>query len=137
MGAILGDVKLGLDADLPALIEAMTRAMNEMIRKAEEELGIASPSRVFQRIGQQTMTGMAQGVFDMMSIPASSAALAMQRMISAPVMQAPTVLQPIVSRRFDIRVDAGGNSITSGMDERTFETRVTSAVNRALRGERR
>lgn len=36
--AILGSLELGLDADIGALLEAMTRAMGEIIQQAEDEL---------------------------------------------------------------------------------------------------
>jgi len=58
---ILGGLKLGLGADLQAVIQAMTRAMQEMIEAAEKELGIASPSKRFAKMGQQALQGFGLG----------------------------------------------------------------------------
>jgi len=59
---ILGGLKLGLGADLSAVIAAMTAAMRQMVRAAQRELGVASPSRVFAQIGEQVMAGFGGGV---------------------------------------------------------------------------
>lgn len=61
-GDILGGITLGLDADIAALLEAMTAAMQAVVETAETELGIASPSRVFAGIGTQIMNGLAEGL---------------------------------------------------------------------------
>jgi len=58
---ILGGLKLGLGADLQGVIQAMTRAMQEMIKAAETELGIASPSKRFAKMGQQALAGFGLG----------------------------------------------------------------------------
>lgn len=67
---ILGGLKLGLQADLPALLEAMTAAMQQLIGAAERELQIASPSRVFQQIGQNIMSALSTGV--LRAVPAAA-----------------------------------------------------------------
>lgn len=59
---ILGGIELGLDADLPALIEAMSNAVGAMVNAANQELQIASPSKVFRRMGEMVIKGMADGV---------------------------------------------------------------------------
>lgn len=59
---ILGGLKLGLEADLPGLIQAMTRAMQGMVEAAQRELGIASPSRVFAEMGRNVMAAFGGGV---------------------------------------------------------------------------
>lgn len=55
---ILGGAKLGLDADVEDIVEAMTRAMQAMIAAAEDELGIASPSKVFAGMMDNVMSSM-------------------------------------------------------------------------------
>lgn len=64
VGQILGGMKLGLDADAGGLLDAMTRAMQELVGRAEAALGIGSPSRVFAGIGRSLMSGLAEGVGD-------------------------------------------------------------------------
>jgi phage-related protein len=71
--AILGGLQLGIDADVLAVTQAMSAAMAEIIQQTEEQLGIASPSRVFQNIGAQLMMGLAQGVRDAEFIPQQAA----------------------------------------------------------------
>jgi hypothetical protein len=44
------------------LIDAMAAAMEAIIKQAETELGIASPSSVFQKIGGAIREGLAIGI---------------------------------------------------------------------------
>lgn len=69
---ILGGLQLGIDADLGQVIQAMTRAMQALIGQAEEELGIASPSKIFERMGQQLMSGLARGIVESASLPTNA-----------------------------------------------------------------
>jgi len=59
---ILGGLELGLNADLPGLIQAMTAAMQQMIAAAQAELGMHSPSRVFEAMGENMMRALGGGV---------------------------------------------------------------------------
>ena len=68
--SILDGLELGLDANMSDIIAAMTAAVQELITKTEEELGIASPSKVFRDIGQNIMRGMALGIADHKSLDA-------------------------------------------------------------------
>jgi hypothetical protein len=61
-GAILGGLELGLDADANGVMQAMTRAVQAMIEQAENELGIASPSKVFAGIGENVTAGLVRGI---------------------------------------------------------------------------
>jgi hypothetical protein len=61
---ILRGLTLGIGADAGALMDAMRRALEEMIRAAEQELGIASPSSVFRNIGRQVNRGLLIGLSD-------------------------------------------------------------------------
>jgi len=84
--AILGGLELGVDASVEDIIDAMSRAMEAIIAQANEELGIASPSKVFEKIGEETMAGMAMGIKNLMDLPVAQSALATQAMVSAPAM---------------------------------------------------
>ena len=55
---ILEGLTLGLNADPGALMDAMAAAMRQMIAAAEQELGIASASKVFRRIAAQAKQGL-------------------------------------------------------------------------------
>jgi hypothetical protein len=74
---ILGGMTLGVDASVDEIVFAMTRALEEIIGTTEEELGIASPSRVFAGIGQQMMEGLASGIRGAVRLPALATAGAM------------------------------------------------------------
>lgn len=60
--SILSGIRLGLDADLGGILQAMTEAMRQLVETAEDELQIASPSRIFNRIGRNIMQSMALGI---------------------------------------------------------------------------
>jgi len=70
---ILQGLQLGLDADIEGIIDAMTRAVQAIIDAAEDELGVESPSTVFEDIGHQVTKGLARGIFDGMGELASTA----------------------------------------------------------------
>lgn len=59
---ILDGLTLGLDASMTDILAAMTEATRQLIERANDELEIASPSAVFQRIGEQVMEGLAEGL---------------------------------------------------------------------------
>ena len=61
---ILGGLQFGLDADLGALLQAMSGAMQQVIQTAQDELGISSPSKVFQNIARQIWQGFDKGTRD-------------------------------------------------------------------------
>lgn len=61
-GAVLGGLELGLDADAGGLVDAMNRAMEQMIAAAEDTLGIASPSKVAQGLAANFMSSFAGGL---------------------------------------------------------------------------
>lgn len=71
-GAILDGLTLGLDADQGGLLDAMTRAMQALIDKANETLGVASPSKVFANIGKFLMQGLATGITQNALLPVTA-----------------------------------------------------------------
>src|SRR5690606_29777644 len=60
--SILDGLELGINADLQAILEATSQAMQELINTTEVELGIASPSKKFMEIGHQIMAGLQRGI---------------------------------------------------------------------------
>ena len=52
---ILGGLELGLGASMPGLIDAMTRAVQQLVVAAQTTLGIHSPSSVFAAMGTNAM----------------------------------------------------------------------------------
>jgi len=64
---ILGGMALGVDASLPDLIAAMTRALQAMVERAEQEMEIGSPSKVSaKRIGRPFVLGIGAGIMQAM-----------------------------------------------------------------------
>jgi archaellum component FlaC len=59
---ILEGLNLGLDATLPELIEATSRFIGAMVDEANEILEIHSPSKVFKRIGEQSVAGFIEAL---------------------------------------------------------------------------
>jgi len=59
---ILGDLQLGINADMGAVLAAMTRAIEALIAQTEARLGIGSPSKVFMGFGAQIVAGLARGM---------------------------------------------------------------------------
>lgn len=84
--AILSGMELGVDASVEDVVDAMARAIEAIVEQANAELGIASPSRVFEKIGGETMTGMAMGIQRLMGLPVAQSAIATRAMVAAPAM---------------------------------------------------
>jgi hypothetical protein len=61
-GEILQGLQLGIDANAGSLLDAMGRALGAVIDKTNETLQIASPSKVFERIGARVMEGLQMGL---------------------------------------------------------------------------
>lgn len=55
---VLRGLRLGVDADAGAIVDAMTRAIEMVIENTEQKLGIASESKVFRRIGEEMVAGL-------------------------------------------------------------------------------
>ena len=77
-GAILSGITLGIDADVGAIVRAMTAAMQAIVEQAEAELGISSPSMVFARIGSQMMAGLEASIASMVPVVQSQIQMAVQ-----------------------------------------------------------
>jgi len=67
---ILSGIQLGLEADAEAIFDAMSQVLDALIEQVNEQLGIASPSKVFEKIGQLMMAGMEKGIKESMLKPA-------------------------------------------------------------------
>jgi len=120
---ILGGLKLGVDADLAAVIAAMVKAMSQIVDKVNEELQISSPSAVFAKIGENMMAGLVAGWV--------AGADKAQGIMGASLVPAPVSMAPVsggagnVSNSQDIRFDT---TINNGMDAAQFEQRVLRVV---------
>jgi hypothetical protein len=76
--AIMGGIELGIDADVGAIVQAMTAAMQAIVEQAEAELGISSPSQVFAAIGIEMMSGLREGIASMTPVIQTQLQMAVQ-----------------------------------------------------------
>lgn len=118
---ILGGMELGLDASLPGLIEAMSRAMAALIDEANDELGIASPSKVFSRMGRFIYAGLEMGLDEAAKSSLSVLSGALSGLALPPVILPPlTAPEPrvIVMRPDERNFNLTLNSSQSAMSAR-------------------
>ncbi len=133
--AVLGGLELGLDANVEDVIAAMTRAMELIVAQAEEELGIASPSKVFARIGGEAMEGMAQGIQRLMSLPEAQSAIATQAMIAAPAQIVSPRNTTIDNRRSMGDINISGRGGAGQMSDTQLVATIKREVMSMMRGE--
>jgi hypothetical protein len=62
-------ITAGILLKVTYLKDAVVNSIKETIEAARETLGIASPSRVFAKVGEQIMAGMAQGIAGSVQLP--------------------------------------------------------------------
>lgn len=77
---LMDGLKEGVAKGMTAVKDAIVNAVKEAIRKAKEALGIGSPSKVFANIGQFAMQGLAVGITEAASLPATAAERAVRNM---------------------------------------------------------
>lgn len=118
--SILGGVTLGLNTSIEDLLSVTERLMQALINKANDELQIQSPSKVFAGIGQQVMAGLAQGLQKGAIDPLAMMHETMQ------MMGAPSVYNR------SVQLHMGGVTINTPMDEAIFATNVLRVVEGAL-----
>ena len=110
--AILQGLVFGADASLDDLLEAMSRITDALIGQAEDDLEIASPSKVFTRLGKNIPLGLANGITDGLgAIPGLVGQAVLSGASSTPI--SPYAMQPQYSssvtnidRSTSVQVDA-------------------------------
>ncbi len=113
---IVAGIKLGASASIEDLMLLTERLFDAMIKVANKELEISSPSKVFARIGEQMMAGLGIGIRNTAQYPTMAMAGAVQ--------QVPYALTN--SRTMNINM--GGVAISNGMDDVMFEARIRQIV---------
>lgn len=107
---ILGGLELGLDASIPDIIAATNRLVTAMVNQVNEDLQIASPSKVMARAGKSTGLGFGLGM--LASIPDVMKATqrmisAVPSMISAPALGGGTGAGSVSNTNFNMVVNTG------------------------------
>lgn len=118
---ILGGMELGLEASLPDLIDAMNAAVGAIIEQANQELQVASPSRVFREIGNQVMAGLQMGLEQATRLPMMAMDEAIKKLTGA------ATLPPIVSQRPTtpiVRVDGSQQNNAYNLSLNTRQTEI-------------
>jgi len=82
-GSIVSGLVDGVKSAASKLIEAVKGVVNSALDAAKALLGISSPSSVFAQIGQQMMTGMAQGIRGGTMQPVGAMAYAVPQLMGA------------------------------------------------------
>lgn len=119
---ILGGFQVGVEADMGEFLAAMTRFTSAMITQTEQQLGIASPSKVFKSIGEQTMAGLTQGIMTMGAMPAQAMQAATGLMTQRAA--APNVMSS-QSNTFN-------TTINSQMDAAQFQAMLNRSLSNAI-----
>ena len=132
-GEILGGIEFGLDANLPDLLDAMAAAMQKVIEAANQELGIASPSKVFRRIFENVMATATDTVNSLSAMPARAMQTAMTRVTSVAGAMSAAPLAGSVSNR-TMNVNFGGVNMSGGMDVAVLEHTIRRVVRSELGG---
>ena len=93
---ILEGLKNGILSKVQAVKDALSSAVTGVIDKAKSILDIHSPSRVFAQIGDFTMQGMALGITNNQTLPATATSNATNRVIGAakPIAPVRTITSP-------------------------------------------
>lgn len=101
--------------------------VDDAIQAIKEQLGIASPSKVFFGVGIDMMKGLQAGI----SALAPSISMQLQSAVAGPAVNAPALGATGTTNIYN-SYQLGGNTINSGMDQAQFEARVMRAIRRNL-----
>jgi len=129
---VMRGMALGIDANAADVLEAMTRALSLVIEKAQTELGIASPSKVFElEIGRPMIEGVVRGIEGY----ADRIASAMGGALAVPALfQRPAMAMPAGGTTNTLNMNMGGVNIYDQMSAATFEARVRQIVTSTIGG---
>ncbi len=113
---ILSGITFGVGASLDDMLLLTSRTIDAMILTVKRQLGIASPSKVMAKIGEQMMKGLGIGIRNTAQYPTMAMAGANQ-----------SVPYALTNSR-TMNVNMGGVSINNGMDDVMFEARIRQIV---------
>ena len=111
---LLQGVELGINANLKQLLDVMSAAMQQVIDTAEAQFEIASPSKVFGRIGKHLMEGLSNSIDKFSSLPATAISH-MQERVVAPALNGERMFASARIPAPVVRVN-GGTQITQQFD---------------------
>lgn len=113
---LLSGITLGMNASVDDMILLTSRAIDAMILAAQRQLGIASPSKVFEAMGNYVMQGLGRGITNAAMQPVN----ALRNVVSD---------MPYTLAQRSLTINMGGVAINNGMDEIMFEQKVRRIVN--------
>jgi len=103
-------IAVGIQQGVPAIVNATYAAVQASIDAARVALGIASPSKVFDEIGQLSGAGLAGGL-GAAQAPVAAAATQLANATIAPVVAAPVTTAAVSPRA----IGGGGSSTSSSL----------------------
>lgn len=121
--AILQGFQIGIDANQGDFFAVLTRFTQAMIAQIEDELGIASPSKVFANIGKQMLQGLAGGMLSTLRLPER----VMQQAINLMTPQIANVPSVVSSNNVNIT-----NNVRDNLDLAIIDTQINRALSGAL-----
>lgn len=116
--SLFAGLTFGLNASIEDLTALTSRVLDGLITQVRQQLGIASPSAVFAKIGSQMMMGMSEGIQSSIINPIRS-------------LRDATFAHGAMSSS-TLNFAMGGVTINSGMDEVMFESRVMQIIERSF-----
>lgn len=125
---ILGGMTLGVEANVADVVDAMTRAMQEVVKAAQAELGISSPSKVVAaKVGAPIMQGVVLGIeqYGGVLAEAFSRALVGAPAWGGPMVGAPAMIPAAAGASVQVQMDT---TINDRMDAAVFEARVRQII---------
>jgi hypothetical protein len=113
---ILSGIQFGINASIDDLMMLTGRVLDELVRFANHQLGIASPSKVFAKVGTNIMAGLEAGILAGMRQPMNA------------LRNAAGSLVPYSLQQRSLSVNMGGVTINNMMDDVMFEARIRQIV---------
>jgi tape measure domain-containing protein len=123
---LMEGLKAGIEDKAQAVIDFLEGILKEAERLIRAILGVTSPSRVYMRIGEQMMEGLALGIQRSADLPIRATGVA----TAGTVVAAQRVSAPSVVSNNNLQI--GPNTISNGMDMAFFEARVRRIVADAI-----
>lgn len=131
---ILQGFEIGADASLLDFTNAMQRAIEAMIKQTEDELGIESPSKVFERMGGLSGEGYALGLTESLAGAAQAFDLFTTQAMSAPAFSPATSTSSVVDNSRSIGDINFNGPLGSDVDVQRAGVRIRREVEKGIRG---
>jgi hypothetical protein len=125
--AIMDGIGSGIKSKMDQVAGQAIDAARKIIENIKRELGIHSPSAVFQAIGANTMQAMGAGIDRGASVPAQAMTSALARTVY------PAAMLPIATgATHNVSMNMGGVNLYNQLDAQMLESLLTRVMKKAL-----